>query len=116
MEETKDYSFENETADEVSLFDCLPQQVTEGTAYDFYTKFPWFDEEIYYLLELSTRENADPKEVVSQCNNIVDERNQQLLESFCGKQIFECELSLETDLNYDECPDLLKLSVRNEDT
>jgi hypothetical protein len=125
MEETKDsYSklrladanlrIENERADEVNLFYCLPEDVTSGTAYDYYAQFPGFDEEVYYLLEVTTRENADANEVVSQCANIVEERNKQMLDSFGGKEIFECELSLETDLNYDECPNLLKLSVCNE--
>lgn len=121
MEETKDnslgkYSVENERVDEVSLYDCLPLDVTSGTAFDYYTNFPWFDEEVYYLLEVATRENADKDEVVKQCAELADERNRQLLDSFGGKEIFECELSLESDLNYDECPDIFKLSVCNEDT
>lgn len=72
----------HEHNDEVSLFNVLPKSETDGTAFDYYLKFPFFDEEIYYVLQCTTKEDSDPARVVSICKDIVDSRNKELLRNF----------------------------------
>lgn len=62
MEEIKipeNCELEKQTADDICLFEILPEDLTSGTAYDYYQKFPGFDEEIYYLLQFATRNDAE---------------------------------------------------------
>lgn len=79
---TSDYEIMSEQPDEINIFDALPLQETAGTAYDYLMKFPYFDDEIFYLLECATRENANPDEVIKQCKEIVDQRQKYILDNF----------------------------------
>ena len=94
-----------ETECEVKLFDCLPAQDTQGTAYDYFTKYPLFDEEVYYLLEVATRENANPEEVVKVSQETVDQRNNALVYNFENKlQLGEVLIGLD-ELPFDTTSD-----------
>ena len=95
----------SESPCEIDLFNCLPAQGTAGTAYDDFTKFGGFCEEIYYLLEVSTRENADPDEVVKVSQDTVDQRNQALIYNFENKlEVGEVLIPLE-ELSFDTLKD-----------
>lgn len=71
--------------DEVELYKVLPETETSGTAYDYYLKFGGFDEELYYILECCTRQNADPDKLVELCRDIVDTRQKSMLDQFYNK-------------------------------
>ena len=75
----------SESPCEIDLFNCLPAQDTAGTAYDYFTKFSGFCEEVYYLLEVATRESADPDEVVKVSQEVTDQRSQALVYNFENK-------------------------------
>ena len=87
--------------DEILLFDVLPENYTSGTSYDYYRQFPGLNEEIYYLLECATRQNADPDAIVKACKEVVEERNKQLIEKFNNTRSdpYEMEMDLE-DISY----------------
>lgn len=100
--------------DEVALFKVLPDSETSGTAYDYYLKFNGFDEELYYILELATRQNADPDTIIELCREVVDTRQKQMLDNFYNK-LDPNEMLLDTDdiigytINGVSCPDLYEL-------
>ena len=71
---------------EVNLFDLMPSDLTAGTSYDYYNKFPNFDEEWYYLLECATLKNADPNVVIQECQKLVDQRNTEILQNFGSRE------------------------------
>ena len=73
---------EYEREDEVNLYDCLPHSITYGTSYYYYQLFGGFDEEMYYLLECSTLNNADSDEMIERCREIVSMRNKLLMDNF----------------------------------
>ena len=81
----------------VSLFDVLPADLTSGTSFDYFQKYPGLDEEVYYLLECSTLNNADQDELVRRCQELVDQRNGALLERWNSKRSnpYEQEISIE---------------------
>lgn len=80
--------------DEVSVYSVLPEDMTEGTAFHYSLLFPNLEEEMYYLLEMSHRQNADPDAVIALCREIVLERNKEVLAKFESK-----EQSEEIDIN-----------------
>ena len=89
--------------DEVLLFDVLPETHTGGTSYDYYRQFPNFDEELYYLLECATRQNADPEAIINVCREVQQERNQKLLDKFNNTPSDPSEILLDLEaeeLNY----------------
>jgi hypothetical protein len=93
---------EHEREDEVNLYDCLPHSITFGTSYDYYCKYPMFDEWMYYLLECSTLNNADPDEVIERCREIASMRNKLLMDNFeKGSNPYEYELPIE-DIMYNK--------------
>lgn len=79
---TGDLELISERDDEVPLFCVLPDEYTTGTSYEYYRNFPHLDEEVYYLLECATRQNADPEEVIEKCKQVQRERNEMLLSCF----------------------------------
>lgn len=93
------------TPTEVSVYDILPQELTTGTAYDYFVKLGGgLEEEIYYLLQVAHRKDAVTSEIVEACKRIVDERNELLLSSFRGTdpaKFFECNVSLDNELCYE---------------
>lgn len=96
-----DLDIVSERVEDVDLFNCLPAQDTTGTSYDYFVKFPNFDEELYYMLECATRENADPEEVVKVCQEVLDARNNFLVNKFENTRgPYEQELLLEEILEY----------------
>lgn len=102
-----------ERDDEVCLFHVLHDGITRGTTFDYYQKYPGMPEEILYLLEVSTRANRPEDEVVAECQELVSERNKELLENF-GSKGLECRISIE-DLDYG-CPDISELKVCEHNT
>lgn len=99
MATEENYSVSHERIDHVDLFNCLPSAITDGTAYDFYTHYSGFFEEIYNLLECASLENSDPDQLIRICQEIVDFRNSETLRNF-GKESAEIiELSYESDPN-----------------
>ena len=108
------YSFDvsHEFDTQVNLYNCLSLQETEFTSYDYYVKFPQFHgEEIYYLLECATRENADPAEVVRVSQETVDQRNKALLDNFENKlQLGEVLIGLD-ELSFGTTSDLQDRAV-----
>jgi hypothetical protein len=96
----EDLIIEKESSDEVLLFDVLPSDLTDGTAYHYYQEFPWFDEEVYYLLQNATRNDMPSDQCIELCQEIVDNKNKALLENFGGGNLFECEVVLD-DYNAD---------------
>ena len=93
---------------EVLLFDVIPEEDTAGTAYDYARQFPGMPEELYYLLECATRENADPDKVVQACREVLDERNEELLNSFGEPNE---TLNIEEILNYEQNSDFSKFQI-----
>lgn len=103
--------FTNERQDEVFVYNIMPVQETLGTSYDYLTKFRGFEEEVYYMLECATRENADPEDVVKLCQHVVDERNQALLEKW-GKRTNPYELEVpEEKIDYTINDDFSSASI-----
>ena len=98
---TSDYEILSETEGEVSLFDLLPETITSGTAFDYYANYPFFFEEVYYLLECASRENREPGSLVKLCQTIVKERNELLTEKFESARTTPDELLLDFDENFD---------------
>ena len=97
-----DLTTEFEREDEVNLYDCLPHSITFGTSYDYYCRFPYFDEPYYYLLECSTLNNADPDEMIERCREIVSMRNKYLMDNFeKSSNPYEYELPIE-DIMYNK--------------
>ena len=96
----EDLIIESQSSDEIPLFAVLPSDITDGTAYDYFERFPFMNEEIYFLLQCGTRDDMSRDACVKLCQEIVDERNKTVLENFGGGNIFECEVSLEEELNY----------------
>ena len=97
------YTFEvsHEFDTQVKLYNCLSLQETEFTSYDYFLKYPRFDEEVYYMLECASRENADPAEIVSVSQYTLEQRNKALVDNFENKlQIGEVLVNLDEDLNY----------------
>lgn len=97
---------------EMSLFEVLSHDDTDGTAYDYSLKFPnTFFEEVYYILECATRQNAEPAQIVSMCQDIIEERNAKLIKMVDNESKgveIECDPSLvEYDININN-PNLLK--------
>lgn len=90
-----------ERSDKVLVFDVTPEQMTGGTSYVYFRKFPNFDEELYYLLECSTLNNTEESEVVKKCQEVVDARNAEALEKWNSKRTdpHEFEISL-SDIDY----------------
>lgn len=93
--------------DEVLVFDVLPHAYTDGTSYDYYRNYPRMDEELYYLLECATLNNADPEEIIKICKEVQQERNKILLDRFENKlNPNEVEIDLDCDeLNYNTIND-----------
>lgn len=87
----------SEREDEILLFDALPGSITDGTSYDYYTKYPMFDEEQYYILECATRNNADPDRLVAMCRDIQQERNRMLIEMFENKPTNPYDIEIDDD-------------------
>lgn len=84
--ENLDLEATNPIDDEVCLYDVLSQSATEGTAYHYYEMVgDGLFEEMYYLLELSHRQNANPEQVIALCREIVQERNKEILRKFDEK-------------------------------
>ena len=95
---------EFEREDEVNLYDCLPHSITFGTSYDYYCKFPMFDEEMFYLLECSTLNNAEPDEVIQRCREIASMRNKYILDNFeKSSNPYEMEIDI-SELDYNKIP------------
>lgn len=111
MERT-DFEIAPGRADEVMLFDIIPKEDTAGTAYDYARQFPGLHEELYYLLECATRQNADPEKVVQACREVVEERNQELLNSFEGAPPGEANETLDIDqFLYEQNPNISQLKI-----
>lgn len=108
----EDIIIEKESCDEVSLFNVLPSELTDGTAYHYYQEFPFFDEEVYYLLQNATRNDAPTDACVEMCKEIVDSRNKTILENFGGAEINECEVILD----YNADPNLPEQLLCDEET
>ena len=64
------------------LFFCLPDSETAGTARDYYLKFPGLEEELCYLLQLATRQDADEQEIIQKCRELVQTRSEELWNNF----------------------------------
>ena len=79
---------------EVDLFDCLPEQVTHGTAMDYFRKFD-FEEEVCYLLQCATRKDAPQKAVLEACRELVEERNTLLINGLEGRDPQQIEIPSE---------------------
>ena len=93
---------EYEREDEVNLYDCLPHSITYGTSYYYYQLFGGFDEEMYYLLECSTLNNADSDEMIERCREIVSMRNKLLMDNFEKRSNpYEFEMPIE-DIMYNK--------------
>ena len=92
----------SERDDEILLFDALPASITDGTSYDYFTKYDGFDEEIYYMLECATKRNADPEKLIEMCREVQQERNRMLIERFENKlDPFEVEIEMNDEkINY----------------
>ena len=85
-----------ERDDEIMLFDVLPENYTRGTSYDYYRNFPNLNEEMFYILECATLQNADPEAVLKACKEVLQERNELLLERFnSAREPGEIEIDLE---------------------
>ena len=86
-----------ERDDQVLLFDVLPELYTGGTSYDYYRHYPGFPEELYYMLECITLENADPEAILKACKEVMMERNELLLQKFNNTRSdpHEMEIDLE---------------------
>jgi hypothetical protein len=112
-----DLDIVTERVEEIDLFRCLPADDTLGTSYDYFTRFPNFDEEVYYMLECATRENANVDELVKVCQEVVDARNKQMNERFENTRSNPHEVEISTDeLLYDinESRDLLAEPICHE--
>lgn len=86
----------SERNDEVFVYNVLPDFCTKNTSIDYFRKFPYFNEEIYYLLEYASLENADVEDVIKTCQDIVYKRNKELIEKIeNGRKPNEIEISTE---------------------
>jgi hypothetical protein len=95
------YEVISERNDEVFVFNVLPEFCTRNTSMDYFRKFPYFDEEIYYILECASLENADTTELVKTCQDIVDKRNKELLAKLDNsRKPNEIDVSLEDDFMF----------------
>lgn len=89
-----------ERDDNILIFDILSDQHTAGTSYDYYKHFPNFDEEMFYVLECATRQNADPEEIIKVCKEVKAQRDEMLLQRFNNSRApDELEIDL-SDLDY----------------
>lgn len=93
----KEIEILSERDDEVDLFKVLPESATSGTSYEYYQDYPLFPEEIYYLLECASRENADPEEVIQMCRAIMQERNKELYDKFNNTPDVPNEMKIELE-------------------
>lgn len=83
------------------MFDVVPDKYTSGTSYDYYRNFPMFDEELYYILECATRQNAEPEDLMNSCRELKAERDALLLQRFENtRRPDELEIDLE-EFKYD---------------
>lgn len=82
------------------LYDLLPYDMTFGTAMNYQREFPDFQEEMFFLLENATLHNANTELLISECQQIVDARNKEILDNFGTRtDPYECYVSPE-ELDY----------------
>lgn len=94
-----DTRVEKSYADQISLYDLAPESVTAGTSYDFFKKYPDLPEEMYYLFECITLKNAEESEVVTKCREIIQTRNEEIIQNFGAREAKSELLDIE-ELDY----------------
>ena len=107
----EDLEILKESVCEVDAYTILPKDVTDGTAMHYCKEFPNLPEEMYYLLQCATKHDLPEKTVIETCQEILDERNEQLLNSLEGRTNpteFLLDETILEDYNGDDAPAILK--------